>query len=67
MLNQAGRSTAPFHLEFKQTRPTGAGASHWATEDNCTPEEPNLPRFPRTIIKIIDDSTEKRVKYPPPM
>jgi hypothetical protein len=31
MLNQAGRDPAPFHLEFKQTRQTGAGASHWAT------------------------------------
>jgi hypothetical protein len=54
MLNKAGRGTAPFHLEFKQTRQTGAGASHWATEDDCTPEEPDLPRFSRTFGKIID-------------
>jgi len=45
MLNQAGRNPAPFHLVFRQTRPTGDGASHWATKDDCTPEEPNLPRL----------------------
>ena len=57
MLNKAGRNTAPFHLELKQTRQKGAGASHWATEDDCTPEEPDLPFFParsaRSLIGLV--------------
>ena len=56
MLNQAGRNTAPFHLGFKQSRQMESGASHCASEDDCTPEESRLSRFARNSIKIIDVS-----------
>ena len=52
MLNQAGRNTAPHHLEFQQTQPTGSGTSHWAAEFHYTPDEPDLQRSPRPFLKF---------------
>ena len=57
MVKDAGRITAPLPSELRPTRQMGAGASHWATLDDCTPDQPNPPRSPahssRSLTGVI--------------
>ncbi len=42
------------HFIWSQARQTGAGAPHWTANNDCTLDEPNLPRSARTFVKITE-------------